>query len=548
MAPVIGSDSEEEAIVGVSSKKHVRIKTLRESEEEEEEEDEEDEDEDEDDRVNSEFKKRHGTGGQPRGQTPSQIVEARRLLKEKKLHKKKRLDKKKMKKKKKLSNANLQGANGGYAWEDDIQRSWDLVKVDEEGNIAALVASIVEARKKRAAEKTVTPYQRGIIRTLVLVLDCSEAMMEKDLRPTRYAMTVQYAIDFIHEYFDQNPISQLGIVVMKNGLAQLISQVSGNPQEHIDALKQLRKEDSQGNASLQNALEMARGLLLHVPAHCTREVLIVFGSLSTTDPGDIHQTIASLVHENIRAKVIGLSAQVAVCKELCKQTNYGDGSYYEVILNDHHFKELLTGCVTPLPVSKVNKGFTLVKMGFPTRVFEETPSFCACHSRLVHGGYVCPNCNTKVCSLPTVCPSCDLMLILSTHLARSYHHLMPLKTFQEVPVPATPPAAPPAALAGGGVATGTTGTNTGNNTTGTNNGTDTGDASVSASASGVSFPTNHCFGCQRRFPVLRNNKTGELLTSSRYRCEECTRDFCIDCDVFIHESLHNCPGCEARPM
>lgn len=156
---------------------------------------------------------------------------------------------------------------------------------------------------------------------------------------------------------------------------------------------------------------------------------------------------------------------------------------------------------------------------------------------------MCPNCNTKVCSLPTVCPSCDLMLILSTHLARSYHHLMPLKTFQEVPVPA--PAAPPAAPAGGGVAGGTTGATgtTGINTTGKS---DTG--KTDADSANASFPTNHCFGCQRRFPVLRNNKTGELLTSSRYRCEECTRDFCIDCDVFIHESLHNCPGCEARPM
>lgn len=483
MPPIIDSESDDERIIGITNKrhrqdgqtkvlknkvkKHVRIKETADSDGAGNGNSSDDE---EDERVHSQLSKR---SRDPR--------------------------KMKKKKKKKLSNKNLQGVNGGYAWEDDIQRSWDLVKVDDEGNIAAIVASIVEARKKRAAEKTVTPYQRGIIRTLILVLDCSEAMMEKDLRPNRYAMTVQYAVDFIHEYFDQNPISQIGVVVMRDGLAQLISQVSGNPQEHIDALKMLRRQEPKGNASLQNALEMARGLLLHVPAHCTREVLIVFGALSTTDPGDIHQTIGSLVHENIRAKVIGLSAQVSVCKELCKQTNYGDNSYYGIILNDHHFKELFTSAVTPLPVSKVNKGFTLVKMGFPTRVFEDTPSFCACHSTLVHGGYVCPNCKTKVCSLPTVCPSCDLMLILSTHLARSYHHLMPLKTFQEVPV-------------------------------------------------SDSFPTDYCFGCQKRFPTLRNNKTGELLTSSRYRCEECDQDFCIDCDVFIHETLHNCPGCESKPI
>lgn len=402
------------------------------------------------------------------------------------------------KRKKKLGNKNLQGLNGGYAWEEDIQRSWDLVKVDDEGNMAAVVASIIEARKKRSARKNMTPFQRGIIRTMILVLDCSEAMLEKDLRPNRHAMTVQYAIDFIHEFFDQNPISQIGIICMRNDLAQLVSQVSGNPQDHIDALKSLRKQEPKGNSSLQNALEMARGLLLHVPAHCTREILIVFGALSSTDPGDIHQTMNSLVQERVRVRVIGLSAQVAICKELCKQTNYGDTSFYGVILNETHFKDLFKEAVTPLPVNKINKGFTLVKMGFPTRLFEDSPSFCTCHSKLTFGGYFCPNCKSKVCSLPTVCPCCDLMLILSTHLARSYHHLMPLKIFQEVPV-------------------------------------------------SEHFPTENCFSCQKRFPKLRNQKTQELLTSSRYRCEDCEKDFCIDCDVFIHEILHNCPGCESSP-
>ncbi|CCC69870.1 hypothetical protein NCAS_0D02890 [Naumovozyma castellii] len=402
------------------------------------------------------------------------------------------------KKKAASGNKNLLGANGGYAWEDEIKRSWDLVTVDEENDMASLVASIIEARKKRTAKKIVTPYQRGIIRTLILTLDCSEAMVEKDLRPTRHAMMIQYAIDFIHEFFDQNPISQIGIVIMRNGLAHLVSQVSGNPQDHIDALKAIRKQEPAGNPSLQNALEMARGLLLPVPAHCTREVLIIFGSLSSTDPGDIHQTINSLVQEKIRVKVIGLSAQVAICKELCKATNYGDDSFYKILLDETHFKELFDEAVTPLPVNKINKGFTLVKMGFPTRIFEDTPSFCACHSKLVYGGYFCPSCHSKVCSLPTVCPCCDLMLILSTHLARSYHHLMPLKTFVEVPATET-------------------------------------------------FPTENCFSCQLVFPILKNQKTGKLLTSSRYRCDSCKKDFCIDCDVFIHEILHNCPGCESKP-
>lgn len=28
-------------------------------------------------------------------------------------------------------------------------------------------------------------------------------------------------------------------------------------------------------------------------------------------------------------------------------------------------------------------------------------------------------------------------------------------------------------------------------------------------------------------------------------CPKCKRYFCLDCDIYIHESLHNCPGCDS---
>ncbi|KAH3684909.1 hypothetical protein WICPIJ_004106 [Wickerhamomyces pijperi] len=385
----------------------------------------------------------------------------------------------------KAPQAELKGTSGGYAWEDEIQRSWDIVKEDEAGSLAGIVSGLVESRKKRVI-KNVTPFQRGIIRNLILVIDLSTVMMEKDLRPNRHALAVENAIQFVTEFFDQNPISQLGIIIMRNGLAQLVSQVSGSPQEHIDALKSIKKLEPKGDPSLQNALEMARGLLLHVASHCTREILIVFGSLLSIDPGNIHKTIDSLIEERIRVQVIGLSAQVSICKEICKKTNFGDETAYKVILNEGHFKDLLMEAVVPLPVNKVNKSFTLVKMGFPHRVSEETPSFCSCHSKLTYGGYICPSCKSKICSLPTICPCCNIMLILSTHLARSYHHLIPLKNYIEVAR-----------------------------------------EDITGEDRGV------CYSCQSMFG-----------TGSRYACEDCSKEFCIDCDVFVHETLHNCPGCE----
>jgi transcription initiation factor TFIIH subunit 2 len=96
----------------------------------------------------------------------------------------------------------------------------------------------------------------------MLILDLSSAMLEKDLRPTRYLLTLRYAQEFVLEFFEQNPISQLGVLGMRDGLAVRISDMSGNPTEHIMAIQALRTQDPTGLPSLQNALEMARGALL----------------------------------------------------------------------------------------------------------------------------------------------------------------------------------------------------------------------------------------------------------------------------------------------
>ncbi len=139
---------------------------------------------------------------------------------------------------------------------EDLVQSAELSKTDE------LAAAQNRAKNPRRLLKDTTPLQRGIIRHLVLILDLSNAMTEKDLRPNRYLLTIRYASDFVTEYFEENPISQLAILGMRDGIAVRISDMGGNPVEHIQRLQTLRPQDPKGDASLQNALEMARGLLL----------------------------------------------------------------------------------------------------------------------------------------------------------------------------------------------------------------------------------------------------------------------------------------------
>ncbi|KAK9441561.1 TFIIH basal transcription factor complex, subunit SSL1 [Metarhizium brunneum] len=389
-----------------------------------------------------------------------------------------------------------QKRNGEQAWETS-KRSWET-NLPEEDQDGILNLTVLEGEKRRRLLRDTTPLQRGIIRHMMLVLDMSFAMAEKDLLPTRYRLTISYALAFVREFFEQNPISQLGIIGMRDGVAVRISDLGGNPAEHIERLKAVEGQDPQGNPSLQNALEMCRGALFHTPSHGTREVLIIYGALLSSDPGDIHETISNLIADKIRVSIVGLSAQVAICADLCSRTNAGDDSQYNIAMDEVHFRDLFLAGTTP-PVTRTAEQNTasLLMMGFPSRTLAPggAISFCACHSKPHREGY----------------NSCGLTLILSTHLARSYHHLFPLRNWVEV-------------------------------------------SWAEATRSTVCFsclcpfpepPKDKVDGVEKSKDDTRRPKAKGVSESGRYACEVCGNHFCIDCDVFAHQVIHNCPGCQS---
>ncbi|KAL6707050.1 hypothetical protein ACN47E_004802 [Coniothyrium glycines] len=426
------------------------------------------------------------------------------------------------------------------AWETEHSRTVEkTTQPADDENLGQSVQEREEERKRKRLRKDTKPFQRGIIRHVVLVLDLSEAMMEKDMRPNRYIAMINYTQDYIREFFEQNPISQMSVLGMHDGVCIRVSELSGNPAEHIAAIQGLRSKDDgkepKGAPSLQNALELARATLYHTPSHGTREVIVVFGSLLSLDPGDIHQTVKACVRDKIRVSVIGMSARLKICTEIVTRTNTGDASEYTIATDQEMLKELLLATTTP-PVVRESKSSTatttsapppesaaaLMMMGFPSRVVEDHLTMCACHGNLTLGGYTCSRCSAKVCSLPITCPSCQLTLLLSTHLARSYHHLFPLRNWATVSwararhsgskqcvgclAGFTDP--PPPELNGSD-----------DDSTGKLNGADTGEDET------------------------EEQKASE---SGRYECRACLNHFCIDCDVFAHMVLHNCPGCLSK--
>lgn len=293
----------------------------------------------------------------------------------------------------------------------------------------------------------------------------------------------------------------------------------GNTSEHIASLTS-RRMYPKGEPSLQNALEMARSNLSHLPTANSREVVVIFGSLTTCDPSNIHDTISALVKDNIRVSMICLAAEVKVCKDICKKTN----GKFGVAMDEGHFRDLLFEQIHPpeIEAKKGRKkgatraedgedgameGVDLMQMGFPTRLpTNSAPSLCACHHRLRSGGYICPRCQVKLCDVPTDCPVCGLTIVMSTHLARSYHHLFPVANYS--------------AISWGDLAE-------------------------------ADEEPSQCLGCATTFdqpPEDTSEQQEEgvpvnVASSGRYECPRCHNHFCLECDSFVHDTLHLCPGC-----
>ncbi|XP_077097106.1 general transcription factor IIH subunit 2 [Siphateles boraxobius] len=375
-------------------------------------------------------------------------------------------------------------------WEGGYERTWEVLKEDESGSLKATVEDILFQAKRKRVFESHGQVRLGMMRHLFVIIDSSRSMEDQDLKPNRLTSTLKLMEYFVEEYFDQNPISQIGIIATKNKRAEKLTDLAGNPKKHIAALKKAVDSTCVGEPSLYNSLNVAMQTLKHMPAHTSKEILVIFSSLTTCDPANIYELIKTLNGLKIRVSVIGLSAEVRVCTILTRET----GGTYNVILDESHFKELLMQHVKPPPASSSSE-CSLIRMGFPQHVIasmsdqDAKPSFSMSHLDstsepvLSLGGYYCPQCRAKYTELPVECKVCGLTLVSAPHLARSFHHLFPLEPFQETPL---------------------------------------------EEYEGERF----CEACQ-----------GELKDKSMFTCLACKKVFCVECDLFIHDTLHSCPGC-----
>lgn len=120
-----------------------------------------------------------------------------------------------------------------YRWETGYEKTWEEIQEDDSGLIASSIHDIIQKAKRKRQNAKKKGSRLGMMRHIYIILDCSEAMTVPDLKPTRFINTVKMLQLFVEEFFDQNPISQLGIILLKNKRADKIAELAGNYKNHI---------------------------------------------------------------------------------------------------------------------------------------------------------------------------------------------------------------------------------------------------------------------------------------------------------------------------
>lgn len=327
-----------------------------------------------------------------------------------------------------------------------VAKTWESL-LDDQGAVrthegifshSSATATSTGSRKRPRASEAVTAVgdngavvQRAMVRYLLLLLDLTEAARQSDYKPRRLEFGVEAARRFARKFMAENPLAELALGVFRGGTCQVAAPLCTNADELEEQLQKAVTDGPQGKMSISSGLVRARALLEDQPPYGAREVLLIFSSLSNWDPVEtpVDTTLGPLTEKKIRVSVVSMSPETYILRRICAET----GGHYGVALGPSHFEELLFAHV-PAPVCGPRfLAPKLVRMGFPRQVYEvKGPAACACHLKLHSRLFLCPQCHSRVCKVPTRCPCCELPLVSAPLLARSFRQLRPLQTFAAV--------------------------------------------------------------------------------------------------------------------
>lgn len=77
--------------------------------------------------------------------------------------------------------------------------------------------------------KLIVALSKACVVDWQIVVDLSRAASIGDMRPNRLAVMAGVLQGFIRRFFDENPLSHLGLLIMRNGIAERLTDLAGSP-------------------------------------------------------------------------------------------------------------------------------------------------------------------------------------------------------------------------------------------------------------------------------------------------------------------------------
>lgn len=281
-----------------------------------------------------------------------------------------------------------------FVWEEAYKRTWELPKESIE-------------RKQSYKLRIDKEHRKGIIRHFHIIIDSSDRIDLDGFLPNYRIKIIEALNIFIPQFFQENPISLLSFTVSRESFDYFLVK------ENFDS-KNLLQKMGKGFFDLENSLK--ESLIKIENSKYLKEILILTQSISFRNISNLLCLINKCKSLNIKINFINLCGEVTLLKKLAQSTN---GKHF-VPVDFEHFKIILLNFTKPSNIS--NSVFSLLKFGFPESLREE--SVCACHLKITESGFICPNCGSKFCDLPSEC-ICGLVLVSFVNLSKSmYHHYL----------------------------------------------------------------------------------------------------------------------------
>lgn len=236
---------------------------------------------------------------------------------------------------------------------------------------------------------------------------------------------------------------------------------------------------------------------------------MITSAISTQDPGDLYEVIGRLQTYKIQTSILNLSVKNYIGEQITKFT----GGEFRLSKDPNHFKTLLMIYIQPKSLIRDGIVHEMIKIGFPEKKANKH-AFDANNKRCFEF-FVCPVCKAKNSSLPTNCGVCKTLLASAPFIARTEnsslqrgkYELIRVEGFQSNHI-----------LIGGQ------------------------EKSTMEREDVVKFEDvkdRRCAACDEGFDKVLTESNGVISN-----CPKCRNLFCLNCDIYIHSNLYQCPLCE----